>query len=136
MPDFPTFPDIEAAISQLLRDAGARAYSSVPASPIYPLAVVERSGGTPAVRQYLDAARIDVSVYGENKGQAHDLAQSHRATIHSAEGSVVTTDIENVWISGVEDVLGLTYLPDPDTGRDRYLFSVRVYARRMGDATS
>jgi hypothetical protein len=35
----------------------------------------------------------------------------------------------SAFISGVEDSLGLTWQPDPSTGRDRYIFGVSIYAR-------
>lgn len=130
MAEFTPFPDIEAVCSTALRDADVcdgRVYSSVPSRPTYPLAVVERLGGTAPIRQRLDAARIQVSVWADSKSDARDAAELARQTLHATmEGSAYLT--LNAFVTGVEDETGLTWLPDPATSRDRYLFSVLVYA--------
>lgn len=125
-PLFLAMPDVEAAASQILRDAGHRAYSSIPNGPTYPLLVVTRIGGVPAERHKLDAARIQVDAWGNNKGEARDLADLARRLIHQAEGTFITD--HDCQITGVEDELGLSFLPDPKTKRDRYVFTVRIYA--------
>lgn len=131
MSGFPVFPDAEAVVSQWLRDHVSptpRVYSSIPKAPAYPLVTIARVGGTPAVRQYLDAARIDVNVWGTSKTDAHDLAAKCRAALMNLEGQTVTTPV-SAFVSGVDDAVGLTWLPDAPTSRDRYVFSVIVYLR-------
>lgn len=132
MGTYPVFPDAEAAVSGWLRDhlGGVGVYSSIPATPQYPLVTVARLGGTPAVRQYLDAARIDVNVWGTNKGEAHDIAQEARAALMDLEGKTVHYPAVDAFISGVQDAVGITWLPDTLTSRDRYVFSVIVYLRQ------
>lgn len=123
------FPDIEAIAAQALRDAGVcggRAYSSVPANPTWPLAVIRRLGGVPSVERWLDSARIQVDVYGANKSQARAEADSARRALHNAEGTTFATQAG--YVTGVEDELGLSFIPDPTTMRDRYIFSVLVHA--------
>jgi hypothetical protein len=132
LPRFSPFPDIEALVGTAIRDSGVVSggvFSSVPTKPVYPLAVVKRLGGIPAERHRLDAARIQVEVHGDNKGQAYDAADAARIECMELEG---TTSSE--WaavVTGVDMELGVTYLPDPDTGRDRYLFAVVVYAHEL-----
>ena len=130
MIDFSPFPDSEAIASAQLRDqdvCGGRVYSSHPKKdPVYPLAVVRRLGGVPAVRRRLDAARIQVDVYGNNKSEARAAAEAARLALHRAEGTTFA-EFEG-HVTGVEDELGLTFLPDPDTARDRYTFSVALFA--------
>jgi hypothetical protein len=129
MPEFNEFPDLEAACSDLLRDGGVdRVYSSIPARPIFPLAVVERLGGVPPIRYHLDAARIQVSVYGNNKGEARDEAELARRVLLQAEGT--TVEAWEAVITGVDDETGLTWLPDPETARDRYVFGLIVTAHK------
>lgn len=133
MTDFGTFPDMEAVVSGWLRGKniaiiGTRWYSSVPADPDFPLGVVKRIGGSPAVRRYLDAANIQIDVWGRSKSEARDIAAAARTALMQLEGQSVTSPVK-AFVSGVEDALGLTWQPDPDTGRDRYLFSVIVYGR-------
>jgi len=138
--DFPVFPDAEAVVSGWLRshvtDLNLRVYSSIPKKPTYPLATVWRIGGTPVIRQYLDCARIDVSIWGGaggdvipvSKSEIADIAAECRATLMDLEGEIVHDPVD-AFVSGVDDALGLTWLPDPVTGRDRYIFSVLVYLR-------
>ena len=138
MSEFLTMPDVEAVVRKKLADAGYSAYSSIPNSPVWPLMVVHRAGGAPAIRQYLDAAVVQVDVWGGAKGdttsvpksQIHDLAQQARVKILELEGTKVTSPV-GAWISAVDDGSGLVWLPDPDTGRDRYLFTMTVYARSL-----
>ena len=92
------------------------------------LVTVTRVGGLPAVRQYLDAARIDINVWGSTKTEAQTIAQKARGLCMDLEGQAVTSPVA-AWVSGVEDALGMTYLPDQATNVDRYVFSVRVFAR-------
>lgn len=132
MPVYSRFPDIEAMMARALRDAGVcggRAYSSIPKSPTWPLAVVQRLGGTPAVERRLDLARIQVDVYGNSKSEARLEADRARLALHEVEGTSFPT--ESGFITGVVDESGLTFLPDPVTGRDRYTLGVLVYASTL-----
>ena len=130
MPLFDVFPDAEAACSIILRNAdiaGDRVYSSIPASPTFPLIVVERIGGIPAVRQRLDRARVQLSVWGNTKSEARLLAMQARAVLFAAEGTTVTISTGNAVITGVDDDLGLFWQPDSATDRDRYIFGVEIF---------
>jgi len=134
--DVLTHPDLEAVVSQTLRDANIRAYSSLPKTPQFPLIVVKRVGGTPPVRQYLDAANIQLDVWGSApddpapvpKSTIQDLAQQARVLILKLEGKMVYGPVQ-AFITGVDDALGISWLPDPLTGRERYLFGMWVYGR-------
>lgn len=137
MTAYEVFPDIEAIVGYVIRSADidgldARVYSSIPREPTYPLAIVKRIGGTPAERHHLDAGRIQVEVWGGSKSEIHDITQLARVAIHEAEGTTFAVDggapVDAV-VTGVEDDLGLQWIPDPTTGRDRYIFGVIVYAR-------
>jgi len=130
-------PDLEAVCARTLRDVGGmRAYSSIPSEPEWPLVVVRRLGGVPAVREKLDAAFIQFDVWGGAKGDpppqvsksdVQQLADQARVLIFELEGMAFHYDPHHVFVSGVEDAGGMHWLPDPQTGRDRYEFSLRVY---------
>lgn len=116
-------------IGVVLRTAGicgGRVYSSIPKDPTYPLATVIRIGGIPAEKHWLDTASLQIEVWGNNKAEARDAADAARIAIHTAEGT--TLPAQGGFISGVQDSLGLTFIPDPTTLRDRYLFGVVVTA--------
>lgn len=128
--DYNAFPDLEDACSAVLRDAaitGARVYSSIPGRATYPLLIVERLGGVPIEKHAIDQGRIQVSAYGNNKAEARDAADAARLALHRAAGTTVAE--ASCFITGVDDETGLTWLPDPVTMRDRYVFGVQVGAR-------
>lgn len=126
-------PDLEAVAAAALRTAAiagldTRVYSSVPTSPTFPLITVQRIGGIPAVREYLDTANLQIDVWGGSKSEIRDIAARARVVLLELAGTLVTSPVR-AWISAVEDVLGLSWQPDQLTGRDRYLFGVLVYGR-------
>lgn len=124
------FPDSEAMCARAMRDAGicsGRVYSSIPKSPTFPLAIVKRLGGIPAVERALDSSRIQVDVFGNNKSEARRWCDLARIALHEMEGQLFL--IDGGYVSGVEDELGMIFVPDPDTARDRYIIGVRVYTR-------
>lgn len=132
MPAYSRFPDIEAMVARALRNAGVcggRAYSSIPRTPVWPLAVVQRLGGAPTESRRLDQASIQVDVYGSSKSEARLEADKARLALHQAAGTSFAT--ESGYITGVEDQSGLTFLPDPVTNRDRYTISFYVYAHTL-----
>lgn len=148
MTSFNTLPDLEAVASVALRTGSigglAGVHSSIPAkSPVYPLITVQRLGGTPAVRRYLDRARIQVDVWGGNrkdgspisKSDILDISQAARVVLLEMEGESIHEPVD-VFVSAVEDAMGLTWAPDPTTGRDRYTFSMWLYGRAIDPITS
>lgn len=124
------FPDAEAVVGTILRAAGHRAYSSIPKkSPTYPLITYQRIGGTPVTRHTLDAADIQLDVWGNTKSEAYDLAAQARAAVHSAaESTIALTGTSDAWITGVDDVTGPQWLPDSSNAPvNRYTLTLRVY---------
>ena len=133
-----TLPDVEAAVGVILRAGGLRSYSSIPGKGQYPLTVVVRAGGTPAERHALDAPRIQVEAWGDEantKSEVFDLSREAWRLILEAEGETVEAAGERVQITGIVPEIGPQWLPDPPTKRPRYLFSLRVYARRLGESS-
>jgi hypothetical protein len=101
---------------------GARVYTAIPAEPTFPLVRVTRIGGIPAISRHLDIARIQVDVWGTTKFQARTVAATAQAAIHAAIGARA----EGV-LTGVDDDLGLSWQPDPETDQPRYVFGVALY---------
>jgi len=137
MSDYVLMPDLEAVVRKTIADAGYSAYSSIPNSPTWPIVVVMRAGGFAAVHRYLDAARLQIDVWGGAKGDTsptpkstiQDMVQDIRRRVVRLEGTKVTTPV-GAWISGVEDG-SLIWLPDDDTGRDRYILTMEIYGRGL-----
>lgn len=139
-PLFLELPDVEAAAGLLLRNAdvaGGRVYSSIPTNPTYPLVTYQRTGGTPAEKHKLDRASVQFDAWARTpkesagaggKSEARDLAELARRVLHEAgETGAFVADFE-CQVTAVEDELGLRWLPDPTSKRDRCLFSVRIFA--------
>lgn len=130
-----TLPNIEAAVNIGLQAAGLRAYSSSPKAATYPHVVSMRLGGTPAEKHALDAARIQLEVWGDNetsKSAVLNYARdAWREVLELEEEIIELSDGERVHITEVAPEIGLQWLPDPPTARPRYIASLRVYARRL-----
>ncbi len=125
------FPDAEALAGAALRaelDCGV--YSSIPRTPTFPLVTLSRIGGIPAERHRLDFANLQIDVWGTSKTEARDIAAEARAALYGMEGQSYALNDgwpDDAVVTGVADTLGLTWLPDPETARDRYLFGVGLY---------
>jgi uncharacterized protein DUF3168 len=131
MPAFNVFPDAEAVVGKAIRDAsisglGNRVYSSIPNNPTWPLVLVRRIGGVPAVRQYLDTANVQIEVWGDTKANAQSIAQQARTAVLNLEGRTLTDPV-NAFVTGVDDSLGLFWMPDQETSRDRYIFGMLIW---------
>lgn len=130
MTDIQLFPDAEAMVITTLKDAGicsGRIYSSRPRTVVLPLIVVQRLGGVPSDRRYADNPSIQCDVWGNNKSEARSIAQAARTAIHQAEGDLFEEFAG--YILAVEDWTGLTFLPDPISKEDRYIFAVQLTTR-------
>jgi hypothetical protein len=129
---FDVMPDAEAVTGKLIRDnvSGSRVYSSIPKRPEYPLVLVRRYGGVPVTRMRLDAADIQIDVYGTSKSEARLLASQVRAALleQGETGASVTVSSGNAYVTGITQIMGLTWMPDPsNVPTNRYVFSVRVF---------
>lgn len=125
-------PDVEATVVAHLKAADVcqrRVSASVPSDPTWPLVTVQRVGGIVAVRRYLDRAAIQVDAWGDSKTEAYAAATAAYAALLDMEGQ--SFPATQVFVSSVDDELGFTWSPDPETSRARYLFRVAVHARSL-----
>lgn len=135
-------PNLEAAVNVWLDADGLRAYSSIPGrSPEFPLLVSMRLGGRPGDKLALSGGRIQLEAWGGSKetdGEAStktavwDLVRQAWRRLLEAEGEIVEIpNGERVHITAVEPEIEPQWLPDPPTGRPRYIASFRVYGRAL-----
>lgn len=127
-----TFPDAEAMAATILKSRGicsGRVYSSRPKVVILPLAVVQRLGGIPKEPRSIDHPRIQVDIWGSNKSEARREAENARRALFKAQGEIFAT--LGGYLSAVEDETGITWLPDPETMEDRYIFGVLLTTRAI-----
>lgn len=100
-----------------------------PSTIVYPYVTLQRIGGIPTVSQRLDSARLQVDCWADTEGTASRVARVCRAALHAMEG-YTTADAAVV---GIEDDLGLSWLPDttrtPPT--PRFVFGVVIHAHAI-----
>ena len=127
-------PDAEALVySWLIAQpevtalCGTRVSRSIPTTPTYPFVTFRRTGGVPVERRWLDEARVEVQCWGDPSDEVEVslLARTVRAALHDMEGEV----IDGAVVTGVDDDLALTWLPDDsrDPTIPRYVFGVAIY---------
>lgn len=108
---------------------GQRVSTRSPGTIVYPYVTLQRIGGLPTISYRLDSARIQVDCWAETEGTASRVARVARAALHRMEG--YTTG--EATVTGVEDDLGMTWLPDtvrhPPT--PRFLFGVVIHAHSI-----
>lgn len=117
-------PDVEllaVAWLQAHEEIDVHVGTEIPAGPTWPVVRVIRIGGSPAVRQWLDVARLQVDVYATTKQAAHVLARLVQAALHDLRG----VHDEGV-VTAVDDGV-FSWNPDPETGLPSYTFDVLVY---------
>ena len=135
-----TFPDAEAFVTWALRDAAITdldgVHTSMPKQPAATVAIVGRIGGIPVERHRLDSPSIQVDVYAPTQSVAHDVAAECRAALMRLEGGAFGIGMDDcpvpIVVTLVEDSLGLSFIPDPTTSKDRYIFGVRLVTHAIG----
>ena len=123
----PVLPDAELLITQFLHQQQdvidaieQRVYTEVPSRATYPLGKVHRIGGIPTIRQHFDHPRIQVEAWADTKREAHDVGRILQAALHAMPESVHALGV----VTGVDDDLGLIWLPDPVSKKPRYIFGI------------
>jgi len=108
-----------ASVAAIVED---RAFPAIPPDPTYPLLVVRRVAGRRIVRDRLDAPRIQIDAYAATKADAWELA----ATVQAALPELVGVHMQGV-VTGVDEMIGPTWMPDPVTNQPRYTQDYMVY---------
>ncbi len=127
----PTTPDVEAILAERLGESPAlgRVVDAIEPEAGWPQIVIALVGGVwdrRAPVPILLGGRVQVDVYHDSKAEAHDLARQAEYRLLTAAGAF---DFGSV--SGVESSLSLRWNPELESGRARYTFEVRVYARAL-----
>jgi hypothetical protein len=132
--------NVEALVGKVLVVAGLKSYSSMPKSVLNDtaileqLTIVQRVGGLGRWPYYLRKPHVQVDCYGVNKSSALATAEAARLAIHAMEGKTFTAAggyVSDAFVAAVRDTLEISWQPDTDTGRDRYLFSCQITVRPL-----
>lgn len=126
-------PDAEAlvvnyllSVSEVEAVVDDRIGTELPDEVFYPYLVVSRVPSLQAVRRHLDAAEIQVDAWAETKAEANDLARTAHAALLDMSGTL-DDGLGGGVVTGVDETVGIGWLPDPSTDRPRYLFQMTVY---------
>jgi hypothetical protein len=113
-------PDAPLAVIQYLRQRtevttlvpAARITTAIPPKNVqYPLILVQRAGGQPLVKEFIDEAAIQISVLG---GSQYDCSQVMR-TVSAAMVAIANDKVDaGVLVSGFVEV-GSQWIPDTTT---------------------
>jgi hypothetical protein len=134
-PDHIPMPDAEAvcvnyllnkpSIQNLVED---RVSTELPRDIKYPFLTISLIGGIPIQALWLEQSHIQVSSWAETKRDAFKLASTARAALLDM-GDGYRDDIEGAYVTGVEDLSGLLWMPDDSQTKPipRYLFGISVY---------
>lgn len=108
-----------------LTGVGTRVYGfELPATPTFPAVRVLRLGGANVINEHFDGARLQIDVWGGTAEQAWDATALVRAELWDLEA----TTGANGTITGIQELSGPAWLPDPRTERARWTWDIRVYA--------
>lgn len=116
------FPDVEALVGAFLRARIPVPVSTKVPSP-RPTRFIRawRTGGF-ASNRVLEDAQVTVTCAAANTIQASGDARAARSLLLNDYTSMPL-------VRGVEEITGPYFDPDPDTGGDRYSFTVRLRVR-------
>jgi hypothetical protein len=135
-----TIPNIEKLVitelnenSDVLTVVGGEVHGRIPTAPTFPLAVVQRVGGSADRHPWIDNARIQFDVWAEKgqKSQAFAGAAAIHAALHALGGLY-----DDGVVTAVRDETVLQYIEDPETNRPRYSSVVVVTAHPLVTVTS
>lgn len=126
-------PDIEKIVVDKLNNAasiidivGADGVSTeLPPNAVLPRIRVTLSGGSPQVRGWLHALRVNIEAWGNSKEEAFDLFNEAVYVLENeVEGSLYTEGI----VTSFTQESGMSWSPDPVTKTARYLAGFVAYA--------
>lgn len=127
-------PDVELicvdylkTVAEIQSLTSGRVYTQLPAEPTFPLVVLHRVAGSPAIQGHLEAARIQFDCWGRKKIEARQLAATVQAAMFEAERATHPLGV----VTAVQEALGPLWLPDPARPTARYLLDLVVYAHPL-----
>lgn len=125
-------PDAERIVAAYLRAhldvaaaAGTHVGTALPdgEAPVWPWITVVRVGGVPSLAGYLDAPRVEITVWASTKGGAQGLARIIEAAMDEIPGAHPLGVVTEVDQTGV----GLRWNPDEVTDTPRYQMIYDLY---------
>ncbi len=126
----PVLPDVEALAAFHLRSAGitgGRCFWRFPTNPIYPLTVIQRIGGVPVDPRWLDRVTLQCDTWADTQEAAGDGSRSAYAALQDMDGFIDTGTVSGT-VTGAEAGPAPRPFPDPEREKDRYEFTMTIYA--------
>jgi len=91
-------------------------------------------GGGVVLAPVWDGGRVQLNAYADTKLEALDVAQDARVRLLTTPGGVKQWPPDGTVlgvVSAITETLAPLWSPEPESGRPRYTFEVRVYARAV-----
>lgn len=129
-------PDVMADFQHVLAlqtSAQGRVFRNAsPRNAAMPYLVYAREGGVPTFSNKVDRARLRLEAWADSEREAHALVLEARDVLFPparvSQGFVGV--VRATYFTGVTDLVGPYYSPDPATEEDRYIMSFLVHYAR------
>jgi hypothetical protein len=131
-PVFPHIPYTEALVAEWLRENMTETpvsgvYSSLPSTPSWPLLLVKAIGGGGIRAYWMDTPLLQVESWANSKTEGWKVIEEARRKVYRMTGQMFLAADgypDDGVVTDVRDSIGITWLPDPVTHRDRYIWDV------------
>ncbi|WP_051432594.1 hypothetical protein [Promicromonospora kroppenstedtii] len=126
MTDAVIFPDVEALLLAYLKPlvAPVKVVTKVPAARPASFVKLVRVGG-PRRDRVTDRPMVVFQAWGPDSVAASELARR----VHAHVYALAQTSTPQGYVSAVNEVGGLQYFPDPESGQDCYQFTAQLQTR-------
>lgn len=105
----------------------ARIYTrAVPPSPVFPLVVVQRFGGTHRAAEKLDDAHLQIDVWADVDDRNNAFACMSVIRGALSHWLIVGAHSEGI-VTGLEEITGPQWLPDPVKAYAKYIWTIHLY---------
>lgn len=131
-----TMPDSEALAIKIIRDKNITVDgrplwvgATFPGKEHLPVGLVQRWGGNPVMKEWVDRPRLQLEAWASHKVFAYQAIDAMRVALLEAQGTTKNYgggDTRNAVIAGVYIDLGITWQPDTVTHVDRYILGMAM----------
>jgi uncharacterized protein DUF3168 len=120
--------DYLVAQPELAALVGTRVSTALPQTPVYPLVLITRVGGTLRDQGYLDRPLVFVEAWAApgKHGDAVAVMATVRALLR---GDRLNGSYPKGKVSGADEIAGPRYQRDPPTNAERFVLTVQLFTK-------
>lgn len=116
------------AVPELTALVAGRVSTALPATPVYPLVLLHRAGGTTRDQGVLDRALVQLEAWAAQGDHASAVAVMSTLRASLRIGRFPGSYAAGVAV-GADEISGPTYLRDAATNAERFVWTVQVFTR-------